>query len=76
MSKQVCPICKSEVKANPRYPNYVCETCLSTGVEINGKLTQIQDIDVHTTNEVLCIVKGVNCTAKEARFGGVVVQVI
>jgi len=76
MSEQYCPICNEAVKANPRYPNYVCSNCLADGLEVNGNKVLVSEVDVQSDVEISCIVKGVNCTAKEAHFGGTVVQTI
>lgn len=76
MSEQNCPICNEVVKANPRYPNYVCSSCLESGVEVNGTTVLVSDIDVHNNLKVQCSIKGIECKVQEARFGGTVVQVI
>lgn len=76
MIEQQCPICNEVVKPNPRYPNYVCSNCLTDGLEINGQKVSVSEIDIYSSTEVSCSVKGVNCCAKEARFGGAVVQTI
>jgi hypothetical protein len=76
MSEQNCPICKELVKVNPRYPNHVCSACLEGGVDVNGNTILVSEIDVRSNLEVQCSVKGIECKAQEARFGGTVVQVI
>ena len=76
MSEQNCPICKELVKPNPRYPNYVCNTCLANGIEVNGKNISVSEIDVYSNLEVQCSLKGIECKVQEAKFGGAVVQVI
>ena len=76
MTDQYCPICKGVVKYQPRYPNYVCEVCMSEGVEVNGKVIPKNEIDVYSNLTLACKVKGVICNAQEARFGGIVVQII
>lgn len=76
MTEQFCPICKEVVKPQLRYPDYVCESCLVDGVEVDGVNIPKSQIDVHSNLTVNCIVHGVSCVAQEARFGGTVVQVI
>jgi hypothetical protein len=73
LSNQNCPICKKLVKANPRYPNYVCNACLADGVEVNGSNVLLSNIDLLNNLEVECFINGVKYTAQEARFGGAVV---
>ena len=85
---QRCPVCETEVPASPRYPRKVCTDCvkrartnddrpvaffnqaLSGGLEgryaDNGEEYPLPD----------CTIDGVPCRAEEARFGGVVIQVI
>lgn len=76
MDEQYCPICNAATKYNPRYPNYVCNTCLAEGATIAGNLVPVSEIDIFFKPEILCIVKDIKCKAREAHFGGVVVQVI
>jgi len=76
MSEQYCPLCQQKVKHNPRYPNYVCRDCLKDGVEVEGEMVALNTIDVYYQPQVLCKVKGIECVAYEARFGGTVVEVI
>jgi hypothetical protein len=76
MNNQYCPICKSEVKSLPRYPNYVCSSCLSGGVYLNGVSVPIENLDVTKNPQILCLVKNVECKATESRFGGVVIEAL
>ena len=85
---QRCPVCALEVHASLRYPRRVCGHCarrarakdgrpvaffnqaLSGGLEgryaDNGEAYPLTD----------CTIDGIPCRAKEARLGGVVIQVV
>ena len=76
MSDQHCPVCDESVKPSARYPNYICESCLAGGVEQDGANVDLVDLGVYSQVNVPCVVKGIECIANEARFGGVVVQPI
>jgi hypothetical protein len=72
--KQCCPICDSPTTENSRYPRYICRPCLSDGVVVDGKLVPLSALDVYSTAYVECEVRGVRCHAREAHFGGIVVE--
>ena len=88
MSQQHCPICGVHVKANPRYPQYVCESCVQRACSREGQPLRFANVDLgggiiatyadsgkeHTGQE--CYIDGIACYADEARFGGIVVQAI
>ncbi len=76
MNRQYCPICSQEVEANIRYPSYVCNNCLAQGLEVGGQQVSVTELDVYRNSKIACTVKGIDCVAIEARFGGVVVQPI
>jgi hypothetical protein len=73
---QLCPICESNVKEVSRYPNYVCDSCLSNGVEVNGKNIDLDAVNVLNQGKIMCMVKGFSCEAQEAHVGGTGVQTI
>jgi predicted amidophosphoribosyltransferase len=83
---QVCPTCRKSVKANPRYPHYLCRPCVERATDANGKRIQFfqanpngryaaryADTGIEYPSHE-CFVDGVKCWADEARFGGIVVQ--
>jgi hypothetical protein len=87
--KQYCPICAKEVSYNSRYPNYVCRSCSEMTKSPDGRSIQFYNSDIlgdgvtgiYTgTDEVYhstsCLIGGKLCKAEEARFGGIVIQVI
>ena len=85
---QNCPICKSQVQDNPRYPSYVCERCVTEASDASGRKVEYFNSQFggfgctakyqgtknehYPTNK--CFIKGVECLAHEAYFGGIVVQ--
>ena len=88
MTGQRCPICSDRVQANPRYPKYVCPTCAGKAVSLDGRTLEFFNVDLSggfsaryaDTGEVYdghqCLIDGVPCRADEARFGGIVIEVV
>lgn len=89
---QNCPICKKSQRRNPRYPNYLCPECASKAVDSNGRaltfynesfsggfLAHYQD-DGSKADEItdshIVFVDGKKVWADEARFGGIVLELI
>ena len=83
----LCPICNMEQKIMLRYPKMVCSQCIKTGMWADKEQTipiQFGNIDIEggfmsAVNEVqgnqhICYINGKQCTAQEARFGGIVIQ--
>jgi hypothetical protein len=87
-AEQVCPICSKTVRANPRYPRYVCEDCSAKATSADGRALTFSNVSLSggyaaryaDTGEDYpshdCFIKGVRCHADEARFGGIVIQVV
>lgn len=86
VTKQFCPICKTEVKTFPRYPKYLCPKCSKKVVSSDGRpleffnkslsggfVAYFADTKVKYDSHI-CFVEGVKCFADEARFGGIVIQ--
>lgn len=73
-AEQRCPICNSGGRYNPRYPDHVCKACLQGGVEVDGVLMALRELRTWDKGPVLCFVQGLRCVAREAYFGGTVVQ--
>jgi hypothetical protein len=88
MTPQTCPICNAEVQPNERYPKYVCEHCAVLATSLDGRPLVFSNADMsggfityyRDSNEVFgsheCFIKGTKCYADEARFGGIVIQVV
>ena len=83
-----CPTCGVALKPVPRYPRYLCGTCASRATDQHGRSLTFcneslsggfvaayvdtgQPYDSHA-----CWVDGVACHADEARFGGIVIEVL
>lgn len=85
-NKQHCPICKSEVQQNLRYPNYVCNECFDKATDKEGRKVTFGNIDFwggcegiyldtqEKYNSNICYINGQECIADEARFGGIVIE--
>jgi hypothetical protein len=84
-----CPICNELMETNQRYPQMVCQTCLTLPItDQNGNRVEFHNIDFYggfqSTHFIDntpvfktdhdCFIKGVACYAAEARFGGIVIQ--
>jgi hypothetical protein len=85
---QHCPICQKEVTPDPRYPRSVCADCASRAQSVDGRLLEFFNTDLsggfvaryRDTLEAYrshaCWIDGVRCHADEARFGGIVIEVV
>jgi len=85
---QKCPICDCDVRVNPRYPRYLCRDCASEAASEDGRRLAFANTDFSGGFEAwytdtkepyksnLCYVRGCRCWAKEARFGGIVIQAL
>lgn len=88
MKTHNCPICRIELDVNERYPNYVCPECAENVTDENGRELMFNNLDLsggfqgqyQDTKEPYeghdCYIKNIKCYAGEARFGGIVVQVV
>lgn len=87
-ASQACPICGRGVPASPRYPNYVCSACFVEAADEDGHLLDFHNISMtggfeavyratkERRNSHICYIRGIQCYANEARFGGIVIQPI
>ena len=83
-----CPICLNSLDPIPRYPRYVCMACDSKAVAADGRRLQFSNVGLSggfaafyaDTGEVYpshaCWIEGIACHAAEARFGGIVIEVM
>lgn len=90
MAAQRCPICRTEVRASARYPDYLCPGCADRAVDIHGRPLTFRNTSmsggfkaIYTDDETpaeavtrdhTVFVDGVRCRADEARFGGIVIR--
>jgi hypothetical protein len=85
----VCPICAGPGRESPRYPAALCESCQGTVRDRDGNLVEMFNegffggLEIRTAagalrppeaENVPLFAKGIECRAREHRFGGVVVQ--
>ena len=81
-----CPICSENKYLSVRYPNSVCSECVCEAVTEKGdQITfhnkNLQGGFISIVNNVEdeihnCYIKNIPCIAEEARFGGIIVQVV
>lgn len=90
MTIQTCPICKTTVEAYPRYPKYVCNDCYKRATSITGRKLVFYNVSMsggyiayYADNDNKeeykshdCYIDGIKCRADEARFGGIVIEVV
>ena len=82
---QRCPICERWVTTSERYPRYVCHWCTLSTTDVNGKTLSVSNADILGCGVMVdgvevesghpVFVKGVPCSASEAYFGGIVIEV-
>lgn len=83
-----CTICGREQPHSPRYPHAVCASCAARARDASGRplvffnqsLSGGYGARYADTGEIYprheCFIDGVRCRADEARFGGIVIQVV
>jgi hypothetical protein len=85
---QRCPICAKPVEPSQRYPHYVCHDCAIKASSQDGRALEFHNENIwggfvgkyaDTGVQYLshdCYIDGIKCYADEARFGGIVIQVV
>ncbi len=83
---QQCPICGDHVRSEPRYPRYVCASCVGRAVSLDGRPVEFFESDLlgdyaarygesgEDYCEHDCFIDGLRCRADVARFGGIVLE--
>lgn len=83
-----CPICSKKLKAVERYPRYVCVDCVDRASSKEGRRVQFSNagpqggyVGSYADNQEPyesheCYIDGIQCYADEARYGGIVVEVV
>lgn len=83
-----CPLCGAAMRFDPRYPRAVCPQCAAQARDSSGRLLDFYNEGlsggfvalIRATGEPYpsheCFINGARCRADEARFGGIVIQVI
>ena len=82
-----CPICSQLRYTMERYPNSVCDKCCCSGIfadpsqtttirfgntDFSGGFQSV--VNGVVGNQHICYIKGHQCSADEARFGGIVIS--
>jgi hypothetical protein len=82
---QQCPLCGVGQPASSRYPDYICTSCVADARNDMGRPVDFQNTAMSGGYEAVCIdtgqtsdshrcfIRGIECYAGEAKFGGVVV---
>lgn len=81
---QQCPICGATQQRNLRYPRYLCPECAAQASDEVGRRLQFTGLGCgfraayvdtgELRNTHVCFVRGRQCWADEAHFGGIVIQ--
>lgn len=86
VAAQKCPVCGQTVNTSPRYPRYLCRSCVAHASDAAGRKLEFHNTDIgggfeavcKDTGKVsashVCFVNGIRCWADEAHFGGIVIQ--
>jgi len=87
--EQYCPICKATVANSGRYPKYICSQCSEKITDKSGEQICFANTELlgygcqgyykkndKKYNSNFCYVNGIECYAKEAYFGGIVIEKI
>ena len=85
---QFCPICSNPIDSAPRYPRCVCSECAGKAASQDGRALKFYNLSLSggfgasyaDTGEPYdshdCFIDGIKCRADEARFGGIVIEVV
>lgn len=88
ITKQLCPVCRSDVEESERYPKYVCQACASKASSSDGRRLIFSNAGLSggltarfaDTGEPYiggrCYIEGIPCRADEAYFGGIVIETL
>ena len=84
---QPCPLCGAPVARSERYPQAICAACVDLAVDAQGRALKFGNETFlgtglvalcvptgETSDADQCFIRGVECYAAEAYFGGVVVR--
>jgi hypothetical protein len=83
---QQCPLCGVGQPASSRYPDYICAACVGEARDDAGHPVDFRNTAMSGGYECVrmdsgasssshrCFIRGIECHADEARFGGIVVR--
>ena len=84
----ICPICSVPLEPAARYPRYVCRDCATRAAAADGRLLDFRNaspsggfVAVYADSgdqydSQSCWIDGIACHADEARFVGIVIEVL
>ena len=87
---KLCPLCSVETPYSERYPNRICNAHYEECYDAQGNAVRYENEDefggfvsFHTLenkivkrNDGICFIRGIKCSAGEARMGGIVIQIL
>lgn len=90
METAPCPICQKDLFYNPRYPNEICKSCVGRATDGHGRYLKFYNRSIsegciafyadtdgkEEYKSFICYVSKQKCKAKEAHFGGIVIEVL
>ncbi|MEH2195499.1 MAG: hypothetical protein V7K98_23060 [Nostoc sp.] len=83
-----CPICSIPTRYFARYTRAVCDNCYSKACDVQGRKLSFFNTSMSGGFEAIvtetkekyeshiCYIAGVKCWAEEARFGGIVIEMM
>ena len=84
---QGCPICSGKITPSDRYPKQVCGICGSRASDAGGRLLKFGNDSLsggftahyadtgENYDDHMCYIDGIECSAEEHYFGGIVISV-
>jgi hypothetical protein len=85
--EQPCPICEAGVPKSSRYPRELCPACVLEAANDKGEALSFSNTELlghgfvavngvtgERTEDETCFVRRIRCRAREAYFGGIVVE--
>lgn len=86
----LCPICQESMFGNSHYPNEICKKCVGRATDGHGRYVRFYNRTISSGciafyvdpdgreeyHSTICYVSKQKCQAKEARFGGIVIELV
>jgi len=82
----LCPICSESLSTLKRYPLRICWKCINRATDSQGRPVAFFNVNIFggckgsyrdtskAYDSEICYIDGIECIAKEAYFGGIVIQ--
>jgi hypothetical protein len=85
MDGSICPSCGGKGRHSPRYFAAICRKCEELVTDATGQKVDVSNADIWSgvridmsgkilAEDTALFVNGIECQAREARFGGIVIQ--